>query len=76
MAKIAVLYECLGRSKGGIEAWIYHVSEELINQGHQITLIKVDADTPSDSAPKGVNIMTLQSRKKIPVINLYFDIIN
>nr|WP_315161296.1 glycosyltransferase family 4 protein [uncultured Flavobacterium sp.] len=76
MAKIAILYECLGRSKGGIEAWVYHASEELLNQGHQITLIKAEADTPQDSAPQGVDIITLKTNKKIPVINFYFDIIN
>ena len=40
MAKIAILYEFLGRSKGGIEAWVYHATEELFNQGHQDSWIK------------------------------------
>jgi glycosyltransferase involved in cell wall biosynthesis len=65
MAKIAILYEVLGRSRGGIEAWIYHASEELVRQGHEVTIYNTQEDkTPTDAAPEGVSIVSL-SRKKI-----------
>lgn len=74
MAKIAILYELLGRSRGGIEAWIYHVTEELINQGHQVTLFNLQESTPSDAAPIGAKIITLKKSKKIPFFNIYSKI--
>jgi len=74
MAKIAILYEILGRSKGGIEAWIYHASEELLRLGHDVTLISKQEEIPQDAAPKGIEFLTLQPHTKRPIIDLLFEI--
>ncbi|MDO8965705.1 glycosyltransferase family 4 protein [Algoriphagus sp.] len=74
MAKIAILYELLGRSRGGIEAYIYHVTEELLKQGHHVTLFNVQDITPFDAAPKGAEIITLKQNKKVPFFNFYSKI--
>ena len=57
--KIAILYEILGRSRGGIEAWIYHASEELKKQGGEVTVICAQDVPPEDSVPEGVKILKL-----------------
>lgn len=66
MAKVALLYESLGRSRGGIEAWIYHASEELVAQGHEVTIYNAQASTPADAVPRGVKIIPLKEPKQIP----------
>lgn len=66
--KIAILYEVLGRSRGGIEAWIYHASEELSRQGHDITVINAQAPTPSDAVPDSVRLETLRAPERFPLI--------
>ncbi|WP_439504243.1 glycosyltransferase family 4 protein [Sediminibacterium sp.] len=74
MAKIVILYEILGRSRGGIEAWIYHASEELIRSGNDVTLINKQLENPIDSAPNGVKIITLKESKKNPISDIFFEI--
>lgn len=59
--KIAILYELLGRSRGGIEAWIYHASEELLKEGHQVSIYCSMDEIPSDAAPAGVEIVNIGS---------------
>lgn len=69
MAKIAILHEALGRSNGGIEAWIYHTSEELMHLGHQVTLFHtMGNDVPVDAAPTGVEMISLDRKKIKPSI--------
>jgi glycosyltransferase involved in cell wall biosynthesis len=75
MARIAILHELLGRSRGGIEAWIYHVSEELLKQGHDVTLFNLQKVTPSDAAPDGVRIVILNGQKRIIAIDFYRQVI-
>jgi len=67
MAKIAILHEVLGRSRGGVEAWIYHACEELISQGHTVVLFNT-TDLPQDAAPQGVTITTLPKGAIYPSI--------
>lgn len=74
MAKVAILYEILGRSRGGIEAWIYHVTEELLNQGHEVTLFNIQHNTPTDAAPANVRIVTLKSHVRIKIIDFYSQV--
>lgn len=74
MAKIAILYEHLGRSKGGIEAWIYHASEEFVIQGHNVSIFTIDEFPPVDSSPLGPEIISLKRGKKFPILNLFFYI--
>jgi glycosyltransferase involved in cell wall biosynthesis len=76
MAKVAILYENLGRSRGGIEAWIYHVTEELMNQGHEVTLFNIQENTPSDAAPTNVKIVTLKSHTKLKIIDFYSQVLS
>ncbi|MFH0755883.1 MAG: glycosyltransferase family 4 protein [Bacteroidota bacterium] len=66
MAKVALLYESLGRSRGGIEAWIYHASEELVSQGHEVTIYHMQASIPGDAAPEKVKIISLKEPKAVP----------
>lgn len=68
MASIAILHEVLGRSKGGIEAWIYHASEELLKQGHEVTIFNTQENTPNDAAPKGVSIVSLSWKNINPSV--------
>jgi glycosyltransferase involved in cell wall biosynthesis len=57
--KIAILYEILGRSNGGIEAWIYHSSEELLKQNHKVDVFCSMKNVPTDSAPNFVKIINI-----------------
>lgn len=66
--KVAILYELLGRSRGGIEAWVYHASEELLLQGHEVTVFNAQSETPDDAVPPGVRIVTLRNPRKVPAI--------
>lgn len=69
MAKIAILHEALGRSNGGIEAWIYHTSEELTRIGHEVTLFHTMGDgVPVDAAPIGVKLISLDRKKIKPSV--------
>ncbi|WP_111672222.1 glycosyltransferase family 4 protein [Algoriphagus litoralis] len=69
MAKIAILHELLGRSKGGIEAWIFHCSEELVRQGHKVVLIHTMGDNiPDDAAPRDVETVSLDTSKVRPSV--------
>ncbi len=71
MAEIAILHEVLGRSKGGIEAWIYHASEELVRQGHNVTLFHtLGNNLPPDAAPFKVKVISLNTKKVYP--SLFF----
>ena len=70
---IAILNELLGRSRGGIEAWIYHASEELLKLGHEVTLINAQNETPNDAGPAGVCIITLKKFSQIPIIRSAFS---
>jgi len=76
MAKIAILYEILGRSRGGIEAWIYHVTEELLRQGHEVTLFNIQEDTPSDAAPSNVRIVSLRGHFRVKILDFYSQVLN
>jgi len=68
--KIAILYELLGRSRGGIEAWIYHACEELVSQGHEVTVFNTQVYKPTDALPKNAKEITLNPTRKIP--GIYF----
>jgi glycosyltransferase involved in cell wall biosynthesis len=68
MAKVAILYEVLGRSKGGIEAWIYHASEELIKRGDEVTIFHTMVKLPDDAAPAGVKFVNIPNRLVDPSI--------
>lgn len=69
MAKIAILHEVLGRSKGGIEAWIYHASEELARLGHEVVIFHTMGDNiPIDAAPIGVKTISLEIKKVKPSV--------
>lgn len=76
MAKVAILYELLGRSRGGIEAWIYHVAEELVKQGHEVTLFNIQEDTPADASPSYVKIVTLKSHLRINIIDFVIQVLS
>ncbi len=72
--RIAILYESLGRSKGGIESWIFHASEELIYQGNFVTIFAVQEHVSSDSAVELVKIKKLHLKKSWPIIKLLIKI--
>lgn len=74
MAKIAILYETLGRSKGGIEAWIFSASEELFNQGHQVTLFYVNDIELSDATPVNVSLVKLKPHIRFKTLDFYSQI--
>jgi glycosyltransferase involved in cell wall biosynthesis len=69
--KVAILYELLGRSRGGIEAWIYHASQELVRQGHHVTVYNCQPETPGDAAPPGVEVRPLRQPRYVPGLFLY-----
>lgn len=74
MAKIAILYETLGRSKGGIETWIFSASEEVVNQGHQVTLFYVNDSDLSDAAPINVSFVKLKPHFRLKTLDFYSQI--
>jgi glycosyltransferase involved in cell wall biosynthesis len=74
MAKIAILYETLGRSKGGIEAWIFSASEELFYQGHQVTLFYVNNSELSDATPVNVSLVKLKPHVLFKTFDFYSQI--
>jgi glycosyltransferase involved in cell wall biosynthesis len=74
MAKIAILYETLGRSKGGIEAWIFSASEELFYQGHQVTLFYVNNSELSDATPSNVSLVKLKPHVRFKTFDFYSQI--
>jgi len=76
MARIAILHEVLGRSKGGIEAWIYHASEELLRQGHEVTIFNTMANIPEDAAPLGIKIVSLPRKAVSPSVFFIRSVIN
>lgn len=75
MAKIAILYELLGRSRGGIESWIFHASKEMLNLGHKVILINTQKNTPPDAAVSGITIITLKVNPRIPIIDHIIKVI-
>ncbi len=70
--KIILANDYLGRSKGGIEAWIYHAAEALRDSGHEPVLLGFKELTSEDAAPEGIRIAGIDSRKyRIPGFSLW-----
>ena len=71
---IGLLYDRLGRSLGGVEAYIYHVAEELQRQGNIPILIspKVEGDM-IEVAPPGVEVIWLKkcSNSVLPGFDIF-----
>ncbi len=60
--KIGLLYESLGRSKGGVEAWLYHAAEALLQGGHSVCAFAMTAESSaSDAMPAEAEIHYLGS---------------
>ena len=55
--KIVLANNCLGRAKGGIEAWIYHAAEALLALGHEPVLVAYEDGIGSCPAPDGVRVV-------------------
>lgn len=69
--KIALLYDNLGRSTGGIEAYMYHAAEAVLRQGHTpVLLAPRPVNIPPDAAPEGVNVSWLKVAKKCKIPGL------
>jgi len=64
--KIAILYESLGRSRGGIEAWVYHAADALKKNKHNVIIVSSQRVIPVDAAPEGVEIINLLPLKYFP----------
>jgi glycosyltransferase involved in cell wall biosynthesis len=64
--KIGLLYDSLGRSLGGVEAWMYHVAEELVKNNHNVCAYMLDNQRSFvDEMPVGVQIRRIQY--KLPI---------
>jgi len=63
--KIVLANNCLGRSKGGIEAWIYHAAETLLELGHEPILVANKNRIGENAAPKGVKIIGIKPFKHL-----------
>ncbi len=71
--RVALLHDWLGRSKGGIEAWIYHAAEVLLAQGHSVVAFADLIDkVPSDAVPPGVEAHKVQSTPRFWLPGLGF----
>lgn len=69
--KIVLANNCLGRARGGIEAWIYHASEALVQLGHEPVLLTFEDQIGENAGPKGVQIVGIKRRKhRIPLFAL------
>lgn len=75
--KVIILHSVLGRSKGGIEAWIYHACEELLLQGHEVAVVNTKGDTiPDDAVPFGVRIIAMDPNKFKPSVFFLRSVVN
>ena len=55
--KVALLNDTLGRSRGGVEAWMHHAADGLDALGHGVVLAALDAnERPADAAPPHVDV--------------------
>ncbi len=69
--KIVLVSSHLGRSSGGIQAWIYHAAEALLALGHEPILVGQQGCIESDAAPPGVRVVVIQNRPgRIPGFKL------
>lgn len=68
MAKVIILHNVLGKSKGGVETWVYYATEELLNQGHKVTVLNTERKMPSDGVPQGVEVININPKKVIPSV--------
>ena len=61
--KIGLLHDVLGRSRGGVEAWMYHVSEELLKNGHQVCAYTLEhKEIFANEMPAGVEIKRINRK--------------
>jgi glycosyltransferase involved in cell wall biosynthesis len=67
--KIALLNQTLGRSRGGVEAWMFHVAQALRELGTEpILMAPHPVDIASDAAPPGVRTVWLDPPGSGPVL--------
>ena len=61
--KIGLFYDHLGRSRGGVEAWIYHVAYILQESVHQVCVYTLDNDEPNvDDVPEKVEVRRISNK--------------
>lgn len=69
--KIGLLYDSLGRSKGGVEAWMYHAADGLAKMGHSPVVFGMDAGVrPVDAMPPEVTLQWVPVEQFHPVSKL------
>jgi hypothetical protein len=66
---ISLVHDSLGRSKGGIEAWLYHAGDCLRRAGHRPHAIAVDqTERRGDAMPAGIPVSWLKRRSRCSII--------
>lgn len=60
--KIGLFYDQLGRSRGGVEAWIYHVAHILQESVHQVCVYTLGNDPNVDDVPDNVEVRRIRNK--------------
>ena len=69
--KVALLHDSLGRSHGGIEAWLYHAADTLVALGHSVlAATPASGELPRDAMPPGIAVTSLSTAAPLGVPGL------
>ena len=70
---IVFMHERLGRSRGGVEAWIYHATETCLKLGHRVDVLTAESRAPADAAPSGARVHAVPSPLHVPGLGPFVD---